>query len=82
MIWRGDSFFFFLDFRLKGAMEKCAGCFLVYQFYGSLFLLKKEKWVLRDEKFGFAIEYSWMNLCHTTFDPLLGYDCRYVFVTN
>ena len=28
---------FFLDFRLKGATEKCIGCFLVYPFRGLYF---------------------------------------------
>ena len=55
-------------------MEKCVGCFVVYQFQGSLFLLKKEKWVLWDEKFGFAKESSWMNLCHTTVEIIASID--------
>ena len=29
------------NFSLKGVTEKCVGCFLVYQFYGSFFLGKK-----------------------------------------
>ena len=38
---------------LKGVMEKCVGCFLVYLFLRVLFCFKK---VLRDRKFKFLCE--------------------------
>ena len=65
MIWWGEKKNL-LDFWLKGAIEKCVGCFLVYPFKGSLFLLKKEKWVLQDEKFRFALGTLLDESKHTT----------------
>ena len=41
-------------------------CFLVYPFLEVFIFTKKEKWVSRDGKFGFAIKSSQTNLLHTT----------------
>ena len=46
MIWRFEKNFF-LDFDLKGAIEKCVDCFLVYPILK--LLIKKRKGESRDE---------------------------------
>ena len=47
---------------LKGVMEKCVGCFLVYLFLRVLFFLKK---ILRDRKFKFLCETYPLVSCNT-----------------
>ena len=49
----GDWWVFKKNLGLKGVMEKCVGCFLVYLFLRVLFCFKK---VLRDRKFKFLCE--------------------------
>ena len=39
------------NFSLKGVTEKCVGCFLVYQFYGSFFFRKKRYYMIQGLKF-------------------------------
>ena len=46
MIWRFEKNFF-LDFDLKGAIDKCVDCFLVYPILK--LLIKKRKRESRDE---------------------------------
>ena len=43
--WVIDCFFFLFSFDLKGVMEKCVGCFLVYLCWGDFF---SKKWGMRD----------------------------------
>ena len=55
-----------LNLVLKGVPEKYVGCLLVYPFYGSLFFLKKEKKVLQDDGFEYAIKLYQTNQYHTS----------------
>ena len=49
-------------FGLKGVIEKCVDCFLVYLFLRALFFYKK---VLRDRKFKFLCETYPLVRCNT-----------------
>ena len=51
----GRKFSFFLDFDFKGVVEKCVGCFLQYQFKGSLFFIFLIKKVSRGEGSDFTM---------------------------
>ena len=55
-----------LNLVLKGVPEKYVGCLLVYPFYATLFFLKKEKKVLQDDGFEYAIKLNQTNQYHTT----------------
>ena len=39
--WDFQKIVFYLNFGLKGVIEKCVGCFVVYLFWGFYFLIKR-----------------------------------------
>ena len=67
MIREAKKCLFFFNLDLRGVMEKCVDCFLVYPFYGVFFIsffLKKK--VLRDEGSSFTITLSQIAAYNTT----------------